>query len=129
MIQVRQGVFETNSSSTHSITMCMKSDYDAWVNGEVYLNEGWCRSINPNNNKKFLTKNEVVEFIKEFIKESKYYRGEDVGSISDEELADKWGIYTLDTWREYNEYLEWYVSKFTTPNGDEIVAFGNYGHD
>lgn len=36
MRQVRRGVFETNSSSVHSITMCMKSDYDKWVNGELY---------------------------------------------------------------------------------------------
>ena len=34
--QIRRGVFETNSSSVHSITMCMKSDYDRWVNGELY---------------------------------------------------------------------------------------------
>ena len=33
--QIRQRVFETNSSSTHSITMCMKSDYDKWVAGEL----------------------------------------------------------------------------------------------
>lgn len=38
MRQVRRGVFETNSSSVHSITMCMKSDYDKWVNGELYWN-------------------------------------------------------------------------------------------
>lgn len=36
MRQVRRSVFETNSSSVHSITMCMKSDYDKWVNGELY---------------------------------------------------------------------------------------------
>ena len=40
MIQIRQGVFETNSSSTHSITMCMKSEFDMWERGEVYLNDG-----------------------------------------------------------------------------------------
>lgn len=125
MIQIRQGVFETNSSSTHSITMCMKYDYDAWVNGEVYFNDGWWSSTNPNKDKKFLTKDEVVEFIKG----SKYYRGEDVESISDEELADEWGVYTPETWYKYSEYLEQYVNNFTTPNGDEIVAFGTYGHD
>lgn len=27
MIRVRQNTFETNSSSTHSITMCTESDY------------------------------------------------------------------------------------------------------
>ena len=26
--QIRRGVFETNSSSVHSLTMCMESDYD-----------------------------------------------------------------------------------------------------
>lgn len=35
--QVRRGVFETNSSSTHSLTMCMKSDYNRWNNGEGFF--------------------------------------------------------------------------------------------
>lgn len=33
--QIRRGVYETNSSSVHSLTMCMKSDYDRWQNGEL----------------------------------------------------------------------------------------------
>lgn len=33
---VRRGTFETNSSSTHSITMCKESDFDKWKNGEMY---------------------------------------------------------------------------------------------
>ena len=37
---IRNGVFETNSSSTHSITMCTKSDYEKWKNGELYYFEG-----------------------------------------------------------------------------------------
>ena len=35
MRQIRRNVFETNSSSTHSITMCMKSEFDKWVAGEL----------------------------------------------------------------------------------------------
>ena len=35
MIQVRTGVFETNSSSTHSLTICLLSDFKKWKNGEV----------------------------------------------------------------------------------------------
>ena len=35
MRQIRRNVFETNSSSTHSITICMKSEFDKWVNGEL----------------------------------------------------------------------------------------------
>ncbi|NSK40626.1 hypothetical protein G5A99_17800, partial [Blautia wexlerae] len=33
--QIRRGVFETNSSSVHSLTMCTQSDYDRWKNGEL----------------------------------------------------------------------------------------------
>ena len=31
--QIRKGVFETNSSSTHSLTICLKSDFDRWNRG------------------------------------------------------------------------------------------------
>jgi hypothetical protein len=30
IFQVRQGVFETNSSSTHTLTICSKNDFDKW---------------------------------------------------------------------------------------------------
>ena len=33
-LQVRTGLFETNSSSTHSLTMCMKEDWEAFKNGD-----------------------------------------------------------------------------------------------
>lgn len=33
--RIRCGVFETNSSSTHSICICTKEDYDKWKNGEM----------------------------------------------------------------------------------------------
>ena len=34
--QIRRGVFETNSSSTHSLTMCSRDTYSKWERGEVY---------------------------------------------------------------------------------------------
>lgn len=39
MRQIRRGVFETNSSSVHSITMCTEEDFDKWVNGEFYYDD------------------------------------------------------------------------------------------
>lgn len=41
---IRRSVFETNSSSTHSITMCLKEDYDKWKNGEL-LFDGWTNTF------------------------------------------------------------------------------------
>ena len=38
--QIRRGVFESNSSSVHSLTMCMESDYDRWEKDNLYLFTG-----------------------------------------------------------------------------------------
>lgn len=43
--QVRKGVFETNSSSIHSITMCTKTDYVKWMNGEMAWSRWACELI------------------------------------------------------------------------------------
>ena len=32
---IRSSVFETNSSSTHSLSICSKEEYDKWKNGET----------------------------------------------------------------------------------------------
>lgn len=33
MLNIRRNTFETNSSSTHSMVIAMKDDFDKWVNG------------------------------------------------------------------------------------------------
>lgn len=40
MIQIRHGVFETNSSSTHSMVVCSEEDYQKWVDGELLYDYG-----------------------------------------------------------------------------------------
>lgn len=50
--QIRPGIFETNSSSTHSLVICTKEQYEKWKNGDL-LWEG-CDG-------KFITKEEVDE--------------------------------------------------------------------
>ena len=34
-VAIRRGVFETNSSSTHSMTIVAKEDFDKWKKGEL----------------------------------------------------------------------------------------------
>lgn len=127
MKQTRYGVFETNSSSTHSITMCMKEDYDKWVNGETYLNEGrgWC-SYSKYKDKQFVTKEEAIDIITN----NKYPPANLITCMDDDELIECFReneIYTIENYE--NEYLENFEAKFTTPNGDAVVAFGQYGYD
>ncbi len=35
MIQVRLGIFETNSSSTHNLVVCTDEELDKWKRGEL----------------------------------------------------------------------------------------------
>lgn len=36
--QIRFGVFETNSSSTHSCCIVNQEDYNRWIKGELFYN-------------------------------------------------------------------------------------------
>ena len=38
MKQIRANVFETNSSSSHSLVLCDKNTYQKFVNGELFYN-------------------------------------------------------------------------------------------
>ena len=51
MISVRKNVFETNSSSTHSITMCSENEYDKWKSGELFYKRCY---------EKFYTKEQII---------------------------------------------------------------------
>ena len=125
MKTVRLGTFETNSSSTHSITMCMESDYEKWKNGEMY----WHRW-----NDELVSKEEVEEEMAklrdEFIADNPDF------DENNEEWKEKLEQYinedkTYYTYEEFNDYdyieYETYVDKYNTPNGDTVVAFGYYG--
>lgn len=119
--QIRRGVFETNSSSTHSLTMMMKSDYDRWQREQLYLYEGgygWEFKKPVKNN--LYTKDEVMEFVKS----NKYYHSEE--EIDNEIIRDM-GFISWDD--EGSEYLEGFYEEFTTPSGETVVAFGEYGYD
>lgn len=129
--QIRRGVYETNSSSVHSLTMCMESDYDRWEKDNLYLftGSGWCY---PNDNKPeknhFYTREEAIEFEKT----DKYIR-KDIDWSNEEEVNEilhenKFYDYEY-FWNEYCENYETFEETTITPNGERVVAFGYYGHD
>ena len=138
MLQMRKSVFETNSSSTHSITMCTQDEYSSWVNGDVLFNDGWWSADNTSEfkNKKFVTREQAEDIIKK----EKFYDGEDISKRSDDELSesyddedaeyhDEYPLYTFKSYLAHNEYLEYFEQDYTAPSGDVIVAFGSYGYD
>lgn len=125
MIQIRRGVFETNSSSTHSITICSESEFDKWKNGKVYFNDSYYSSLKGEG--QWLTKEEAIRAIISSgypPKENPY----DMDSETlDNLLSDEYNIYTY--YNYFNDYdYEHYAEDYRTEHGDDIVAFGYYGY-
>ncbi len=118
VIKVRRGVFETNSSSTHSITMCTNEEYQKFLKGELYISE---------------LRDELLslEQIKEdFEQANKKWKEDHENDLYEniEQYMDCECIKSYADWEE-DDCLESYISNYTTPNGEEIIAFGKYGYD
>ena len=77
--QIRRGVFETNSSSTHSITMCSGEEYDKWCSGNLLFWVG---------KKKFGTKEDIIEELKELTRWDNSLMYPDVNWDDDSVVAD-----------------------------------------
>lgn len=110
-IQVRRNLFETNSSSVHTITMCMDSDYEKWKSGEYVFN---------------LFDDELIP-----VTDEKY---QEWFKLSEEEKENKFIQYDYLTYDQFfNDYeaieYETFSETFKTTNGETVHAFGYYGHD
>jgi hypothetical protein len=116
-VQVRQGVFETNSSSTHAVSVCTLSEWEEYRNGKLWLNMS---------SLKFLPEDDAKLYNADKIAEAKA-RTERCGCKFDIEDYS-WKLYhSYD--EEVDMYYEWFNEKFTLPNNQDVVAFGYYGHD
>lgn len=126
--QIRSGVFETNSSSTHSCTIMMKDDYDRWERDGLYLFDGYARhypeECRPKVGKMY-TKEEVIEFLKA----NRNYKGYDDNDYEDDDVfEDDRRDEDFKKYTDESELEEDYQT-FTTPGGETVVALCQYGYD
>ena len=133
-IQIRQGVFETNSSSTHSITMCESSSFNKWKDGELYI------KIDKEGDEQFLLTDVAKKWNKDFIlnnhdkitwftKENyEDYETDELGYVIDCEYS-RYCYSSYDQWCNIYNCYEIYSNDYETKSGDKITAFGYYGHD
>ena len=103
-IKIRRGVFETNSSSVHSLVMCTDDDYNKWKRGEI-LYDKWA--------------NKLVT-LEEAKKEEDY--------LDEEEFNSRFLDYDHFYSSQYIEY-ETFEQTFKTPGGEIVYGFGYYGQD
>lgn len=134
--QIRHSVFESNSSSTHSLTMCSEEEFEQWKNGELLFDEWGSES--------FVKANKLSDYDKECAahdyednKDEFYKDWSDLSQSEKEKYYTKYAKEnhivneddkTYEEWRS-DDYLETFVRKYTSKSGDKIVAFGKYGYD
>ena len=134
--QVRVGMWETNSSSTHTVCICSSDDFEKWKKGEVVYDE-WTETFTTIENVK-VKKKDLEEFYSYMYANSNPYtkKFSELDDKALEQLKIEYirsnklrpdGI-TYDDW--YNDCnLETYTKSYTSEHGDEIVIFGKYGYD
>lgn len=105
--QIRIGVFETNSSSTHSLVICSKEQFDKWKNGElVYI-----RDFYP------ISKDERPK--------SNFVSVEDIELFKDKGVDD----YEICSFDEWGEDYEQNTYEYTSESGDELIVRAYYGYN
>lgn len=122
MITIRKNTFETNSSSTHSMVICTKEEWDKWAAGELYASRYY---------KGFKTKEEVMEeyrkeYSEYFDKEGNFIPNDEYETFEDfqNDYSTEW--YDMDEWVGELECDE---NEYTTPGGEVIKVICRYGYD
>lgn len=145
MKQIRKNVFETNSSSTHTLAICTEDEYKDWQDGKLLFNK-WRETFVKNSIK--ITKQDREEAERCYTQyKGKYYK--DWSELTDAEREE----YTYNhiaqqrrqekslsfeedglTYQEFmqncnNDGLETETSHYTSPSGDKLVITCAYGYN
>lgn len=131
MIKIRQGVFETNSSSVHSMIMCSLDQYKDLEQGNLLIDRYKDTIVTIGEainiyNQYYQTKNKIpIDIPKE--EALKILCGDE---DSDD---DNWRQFCLLKNYNYNigdgYYYDDFYDTYVTQNGETVVAFGYYGND
>ena len=145
-VSIRQGVFETNSSSVHSCSITTEKTYNDFVKGKVWICQKWndedeylpvdeaiAKNIEYFKNQLDDISEEDWEKFEKVYKETKnvgdafYSIGEDWDELKYDDLdSDEYFVSEEDYWN-IHEYEDW-CHNFTI-NGEKYVAWGYCGHD
>lgn len=142
MIQIRHNVFETNSSSTHSLTMCTSDEYREFEKGHTVLYRRRFISVdelidnNPNRKDYSIATcedwndpNFICKLEDECIKLLEKIKDEALDEDDAKTLYNEYGILTKLGLSYVEGCYETFKQEYTSPSGDNIVAFGYYGYD
>lgn len=128
MRQVRRNIFETNSSSVHSLTICKREDYERWKTDGTYM-------YNDGDGVHFVSRDEAIEQYNLFCPVRRNYLGLapiDTDYMTDEEIDEKLArmcMFSYESWeKKYDEGFETYAERVNIDSSGDYFIFGYYGH-
>ncbi len=132
--QIRYGMFESNSSTTHVLYMVSRDTYEKFEQGG-YLYDGsdfgWKNKEIAPQKGEIYSREEVIEMIKN---NYEYYKPFNEDEMDEDEIIDEWDDIIWET--EFvseksieNQSYESFYDSYRTPSGEEVVAFGYYGYN
>lgn len=142
MMTVRSGVFETNSSMTHSLVICKYSDYEDWTKGKLLFNP---REEQPFVKVEEGRKRNTKQLREEYLKDS--WLAQRYGCINDHNInkyaRGKVGldyfefpddiIYFYMTYQEFKDWVSNRCFELIATGGNvdgvKVIALGYHGYD
>lgn len=132
--QIRYGMFESNSSTTHVLYMVSRDAYEKYEQGG-YLYDGygygWKNKGTAPKKGEIYSREEVIEMIKNNYKDYEPFNEDE---MDEDEIKDEWDdiIWEAEFVSEEaieNQDFETFYDSYRTPSGEEVVAFGYYGYN
>lgn len=132
--QIRFGMFESNSSTTHVLYMVSRDAYEKYEQGG-YLYDGssygWKNKKAVPKNGEIYSREEVIEMIKNNYKDYEPFNEDE---MDEDEIKDEWdeiisGAEFVSEEILENQDFETFYDSYRTPSGEEVVAFGYYGYN
>jgi hypothetical protein len=127
MIQIRHNVFETNSSSTHSLTVCSDEEYTGWKVGEYVFDRDKEKLVKLSSLKK--TIQNVIKDRDKIDDEETDLEGYEFSQTYNEDEVDDQRYYTYKQYDDRDIPLERFKETYTSKSGDKIIIFGEFGND
>lgn len=128
MKTIRNNVFETNSSSTHSVSVFYAEDYEKFRNGELLYNPESDELITLEEGVEILLNNLSEESKIKILNDKLTYS--EIIDLYMDELED---IEVPEFYKElidfdYN-YLETDITEFNTKSGEKLIIMCRYGYN
>lgn len=132
--QIRFGMFESNSSTTHCLWMTSREKYEKYEQGG-YLYDGndygWKNKKAIPKNGEIYSREEVIEMIKNNYKDYEPFNEDE---MDEDDIKDEWdeiisGAEFVSEEILENQQFETFYDSYRTQSGEEVVAFGYYGYN